>query len=79
MNSKAHYELVQRKAFQPIVDVFKAAQAWALASDKEKSASAEELQKACYQARENFEQFAIYAFLAMLTAPAAQRTEPTNG
>lgn len=75
MNSNTDPALEQRKAFQPFVDVFKAAQAWALAPDNEKWGKSEDLRKACDKARDELEQFAIYAFLAMLTAPAAQAKE----
>jgi len=56
----------QRKAFQPFVDVFKAAQAFAMASDTTRYAKGEELKKVCDQAREDLAQLALDAYLATL-------------
>lgn len=75
MNSNADPVLEQRKAFQPFVDVFKAAQTWALAGDNEKLGKSEDLRKACDKARDELAQLAIDAYLATLPAPAAQAKE----
>lgn len=56
----------QRRAFQPFVDVFKAAQEWAMADSNSKFAKGEQLQKACDQAREDLAQLALDAYLKTL-------------
>lgn len=75
MSSNADPVLEQRKAFQPIVDVFRAAQTWALAADKDKWAKSEELRKACDKARDDIAQLAIDACLSTMPAHPAQRKE----
>lgn len=63
----------QRKSFQPFVDVFKAAQAWAMATDTNRYAKGEELKKVCDQAREDLAQLALDAYLK--TLPAKEETK----
>lgn len=61
----------QRKALQPFVDVFKAAQAWA-ATDSSRFAKGEELKKVCDKAREDLVQIALDAYLKTLPAKAGE-------
>lgn len=75
MNSNADPVLEQRKAFQPIVDVFRAAQTWSIAEAWDREQCAKALQKACEKARDDLAQLAIDAYLATLPAPAAQAKE----
>lgn len=65
----------QRKALQPFVDVFKAAQAWAISDTYSRKDKADELQKACDKAREDLAQIALDAYLKTLPAKQQEATK----